>query len=565
MNDLAALVREEATARLREIEPGLDVAQLPAWAADPSGAPELGDRACEQIVNLATTAAAVGENDLAAGLIRLIRQKARNRNNAYIGTTTLSELARRGATDEEAQRAAIQAVMAELPTNRFGSSTVVFQIFQNEAQIDARIQQVHGQLMSLDTAAAALFLDGVLRPIVQHRALFLSAMQAVQTANEARPQMAEREFSTVDLTRDRRAQPIVVAVWDTGVATDLFESQVFTAEAVPDGGNAHGVVSDPTEGQTALLFDPGEATIREYGSFLQGIMDLRAGIASSEPAQRVLELMGNASDAAALDALESNLTAIGEWAHGTHVAGIMLAGVPQARLAVFRSAWAGEARLYHHRGPTDAELAAERENIEEIARFINANHVRVVNASLGFSRDYVEAELRHESDRYPTDEAVRARAEVVHQHRTDNWRYVFEQCPDTLFVVAAGNSNRDVVEYGEVPASFDLPNLLIVGAVDRYGDWATFTNSNPERVVVFDHGVEVPSVIPTGERVPLSGTSMASPNVANAATKVLALNPRLTPTQVITILTETGQPIAAPFSGRIVDERAATARARSRR
>jgi hypothetical protein len=75
---------------------------------------------------------------------------------------------------------------------------------------------------------------------------------------------------------------------------------------------------------------------------------------------------------------------------------------------------------------------------------------------------------------------------------------VFEQCPQTLFVVAAGNSNQDVVEYGEVPASNTAPNLLVVGAVDRFGHWAPFTNSNQERVRVFDHGVEVDSVVPDG-------------------------------------------------------------------
>ena len=334
-----------------------------------------------------------------------------------------------------------------------------------------------------------------------------------------------------------------------------------------DDGNGivddrHGVISDPTEGQNGLVYDPGAEVIGEYTPFLQGIMDLRAGLASTDAAQRVLTLMAGAQDAAALEELDARLTEIGEWAHGTHVAGIMLAGVPQARMAVFRSAWAAEGRIYHERGPTDEELTAERANVEAIARFINAHQVRVVNASLGFTRDYLEAELRHEADRYPSEEAVRARAVEVHQHRADNWRYVFEQCPNTLFVISAGNSNRDIVEYGDVPASFDLPNVVAVGAVDRFGNWATFTSSNPDRVTVFDHGVEVPSVIPTGETVPLSGTSMASPNVANLATKILSVAPSLEPAQVAAIIRETGEPIDAPFYGSIAHEANALRRAR---
>ncbi len=570
---LVALVREQAATRIREAQPELDLAQLATWVGDPSAAPALADRTSEQLINLAIAEAAAGETARAQGLVRLVRAQARNRNNAYVGTTLLAELARRSAEGDATP--AVRAVFEELPRNRFGGATVIFQLFQDERQIDARVEQVHQQLLSLDTAVSALFYDGVLRTIVAHRDTFLGAIEAVRAVHASQPEATPYAFSTVDLTRARDAQPVTVAVWDTGVAGDLFESQLFTNEREPldgqdDDGNGlvddrHGVISDPTEGQTGLTFEPGQAVLQEYTPFLRGIMDLRAGMASTEAAQRVLTLMRSAQNAEALERLETNLDAVGEWAHGTHVAGIMLAGVPQARVAVFRSAWAGEARLYHHRGPSDEELAAEMANVEEIARFIRAHGVRVVNASLGFSRDYVEGALRHESERYPTDEAVRERAAQIHAARAAAWRRVFELCPETIFVVAAGNSSRDVVEYEDVPASFDLPNVLVVGAVDRFGNWATFTNSNPERVRVFDHGVEVDSLIPNGERVPLSGTSMASPNVANLATKMIALDPTLTPQRAITIIEETGEPIAAPFGGRIAHEQRAIERVRRER
>ena len=71
-----------------------------------------------------------------------------------------------------------------MPRNRFGSATVVFQLFQNEGQIDARVEQLHTQLIGLDTAVAALFYDGVLRPIVAHRETFMNAIQAVRQAHE---------------------------------------------------------------------------------------------------------------------------------------------------------------------------------------------------------------------------------------------------------------------------------------------------------------------------------------------------------------------------------------------
>ncbi|HEY8431965.1 MAG TPA: hypothetical protein VIL20_26490, partial [Sandaracinaceae bacterium] len=328
--ELVALVREQAAARIREVQPELDVARLAEYAADPSTAPELSDRACEQIVNLAIAEAAADEPTRASALVRLVRARARNRNNAYAGTTILAELARRTARGDA--REAVRAVLAELPRNRFGASTVVFQLFQNVGQIDARVQQLHQQLLSLDTAVAALYYDALLRPVVEHRQTFLDAIAQIREQHASQPEPRPYAFSTVDLTRARDAQPVVVAVWDTGVAPGLFESQLFTnpneqPNGQDDDGNGlvddvHGVVSDPTEGQTGLTFEPGEAILREYSPFLRGIMDLRAGMASTEAAQRVLALMGQAQDAEALDALERNLDAVGEWAHGTHVAGI---------------------------------------------------------------------------------------------------------------------------------------------------------------------------------------------------------------------------------------------------
>ena len=576
--ELIDLVRAGSIGRLREVDPELAIDGFPRWRADPATAPALGDRVSEQLLNLAIADLAAGDLEAARGTILLIRAKARNRNWAFIGTTLLATIARRTAAaggDPAAQQAAVATVFRELPRPRFPASTVAFQLYQERSQIDAALEQTRQQLLTFETAASSLFLSHVLGDVVANRQVYLDAIAAVRAEHDARPAPRDHRFATEDLTRARDAQPVLVAVWDTGTQGSLFEQQLFAnPNEQPNGqdddqngivDDVHGVISDWDPQQTGLTYDPGAEVIAQYGPFLRGIMDLRAGMASTEAAQRVLALMRSATDVQALDALEANLDAVGEWAHGTHVAGIMLAGLPQARLAVFRSAWAGEARVYRHRGPTDAELAAERANVEAIASFINTHHVRVVNASLGFAQDYVENELRHESGVYTTDAQVRRRAAEIQARRRANWQYVFEHCPDTLFVVAAGNSNRDVMEYGDVPASLGLPNVLVIGAVDRWGNWATFTNSNPEQVRVFDFGVEVDSVVPDGTRVPLSGTSMASPNAANLAAKMISVSPTLTPQQVIEIIAATGDAIAPPFTGVIANETRALQRVRRER
>ncbi len=576
--ELSTLVRDDAQRRLvTEGEPGFDAAQLGAYVAHPAQAPELSGRRCDRLLDLAVVALANHALDEAEGIVRLVRARARNRNMVFTGTTVLSEIARqRAGADTAAQQRAIEGVLRELPKPRFGSATVVFQVFQAQAQLDARVEQTKQQMVSAETARAVLWFSEVMPDVVRHREQFLAAVATVRAELDRLAAEPEFNFHDVDLAGQRDARPVNVAVWDVGTNPELFRTQLLENPGEPANGqdddhdgivdDTWGIASDPDPAQTGLFYNPGADVIAQYSPFLRGVMDLRAGLASTPAAQRVLELQRGVTDAAAARALDEHLGAVGEWAHGTHVAGIMLRGNPSARLAIFRSAWAGESRVYDERGPTDAELTAEGANIDAIAGFINRHHVRVVNASLGFSREYVEDALRHERALYRTDADVRARAEVVQERRRANWQRVFAQCPQTLFVVAAGNSNQDVLEYGEVPASNNgATNLLVVGAVDRFGHWATFTNSNPERVQVFDHGVEVDSLVPSGEHVPLSGTSMASPNVANLAGKLVALDPALTPERLITVIRETGRAIAAPFSGRITDETAAIARVRRER
>ena len=62
-----------------------------------------------------------------------------------------------------------------------------------------------------------------------------------------------------------------------------------------------------------------------------------------------------------------------------------------------------------------------------------------------------------------------------------------------------------------------------------------------------------------------AGTSMASPNVANLAGKMLSVYPGLTPADLISIIVETGDPIAEPFNGRIANEKKAINEAKKRK
>ena len=117
----------------------------------------------------------------------------------------------------------------------------------------------------------------------------------------------------------------------------------------------------------------------------------------------------------------------------------------------------------------------------------------------------------------------------------------FASAPGILFVTAAGNSNEDASFVEDIPAGIALPNLLTVGAVDKAGDEASFRSFGPT-VVVHANGYQVESVIPGGDKLAESGTSMASPQVANLAAKVLAI--KLKPEQVIRLIRDTADKTA---------------------
>jgi subtilisin family serine protease len=119
------------------------------------------------------------------------------------------------------------------------------------------------------------------------------------------------------------------------------------------------------------------------------------------------------------------------------------------------------------------------------------------------------------------------------------WKKAIEtaikNAPDTLFVAAAGNSDRNAGSGGDIPASLHPPNLITVGAVNQAGDETGFT-SYGDTVVVHADGYNVEGYVPGGAKLRISGTSMTTPQVANLAAKLFALDPQLTPFEVIDLI-----------------------------
>jgi hypothetical protein len=336
----------------------------------------------------------------------------------------------------------------------------------------------------------------------------------------------------VTLTAAQHLTPVRVGIWDGGSDISLFPGRVYTDPADPRNphGFAFDLINNPTTGVLYPLTPAQRALFPKYVRYYEGLADLQASIDS--PAADELKRAITSMSAADVPAFFENLDLYGgTYSHGTHVAGIAMRGNPAARIVVGRI-------TYDYKtiptAPSDAiQQRGAAANFAAVAYF-KAHHVRVVNMSWGDNPDSYEGAL--EKNGIGADATARkALARHYFLINRDSLYAALKSAPGVLFVCAAGNSNEDSGFGDFIPADFDLPNLLVVGAVDQAGDETSFT-SYGKTVKVDADGYHVPSFVPGGAIVRLSGTSMASPNVANLAAKLLALDPKLTPTQVVALI-----------------------------
>jgi len=323
-----------------------------------------------------------------------------------------------------------------------------------------------------------------------------------------------------------------VAIWDSGVDTRLFDHRV-----VEDNGKpalmAFDRYAEPARGTLQPIPANLEDRIPQMKSRLKGFSDLQSNIDSPE-ASEVKKWLSTLKPDEYKSAVEE-LELAGNWMHGTHVAGITMAGNPYVRLVVGRIEF--DWHLLPDPCPTKELALRDAKNQQAYVDFFKRHHVRVVNMSWGGSVKGEEEQLELCNIGKTPDERKKI-ARDYFDIQKDALTKAFASAPGILFVTAAGNSNENASFIEDIPAGISAPNLITVGAVDEAGDEASFTSYGPT-VVVDANGYQVESVIPGGEKLAESGTSMASPQVANLAAKMLAVNPKLTPAQVIAIIRDT--------------------------
>lgn len=340
-----------------------------------------------------------------------------------------------------------------------------------------------------------------------------------------------------DVSLDGRTglTPVTVAIWDSGVDVDLFPGRLFVnarevaGNGRDDDGNGHvddvhGIAYDLNHDRSTGVLAPitlSAAQQAEYRQHGKGASDLAGGVQSAE-AQAFRQKLAS-TPPAEMGLWFEGRALYNDYIHGTHVAGIAMRGNPAARLLVARNEednWKPVPQLVTLEG----ERKRANEYIETVEYF-KRNGVRVVNMSWAYTPNYYQDILGRNQAGGDADGRRRLAREMFDIAATALHK-ALESAPEILFVTIAGNQNDDSRFVERIPSTFQLPNLMTVAAVDHAGDEAPFTSYG--KVDVHANGSHIASVAPGGEIVPVSGTSMAAPQIVNLAGKLLALKPNLT-------------------------------------
>jgi subtilisin family serine protease len=347
-----------------------------------------------------------------------------------------------------------------------------------------------------------------------------------------------------------KGTPVTIGIWDSGVDTSLYPRQLWTNVNEKSNGkdnDGNGFIADvngiafgedhnPTVGPLVSLADL-KGDKNQLIQFIIASQDMQAGIQND--GVTAFQNYYKSLKGEQLRQFTDDIGLMGNYVHGTHVAGVAVMGNPFARILYVTENWPYKA--IPDTAPTIEEGARWGEETKEVVAYMKKANVRVVNMSWRVGRSAFEGMLASKG----VGATPEIRAELsrkIYAGLRNGLEEAIRSAPEILFIAGSGNEDNDVDFAEYVPAGLRIPNLITVGAVDNRDKFTSFTTTG-KNVELYANGYRIESFIPGGQQVKFSGTSMAAPQVTNLAAKILALRPELTPAEVVSLIRAHADPV----------------------
>ena len=266
------------------------------------------------------------------------------------------------------------------------------------ARLDPIVERT-GEL-NADQAASALGMHFMLTERLPLKSETIAVYQDFLDAHKTvKPDIwAERAVTLADT---QKLTPVLMAVWDSGTDPEVFRDILWNNPGEKVNGqdddnngfvdDVHGPAYDiHAQRTTGCLCPLGDTSSRleDVMKHTKGLMDLQAALDTPEAATLKKHLASLSPDA--VRGFLEDLSLVGNYSHGTHVAGIMAEGNPATNLLIARHS-------YDHRmipvARTEDWGLRDGDKCRDTVEYFKKAGVRVVNMSWGEAQADAEGSL----------------------------------------------------------------------------------------------------------------------------------------------------------------------------